>query len=243
MKAFFGTSLGKILIGIVAVAVVAGGGYGIYRAVTADVAPVAGTTEAPTEEATTTEAPATTEAETTTNAETEPETTTQAPTVAPTTAATTTQKPTTTTKKQTSTIDLSNYWDKQPGQIAQVLGCTEKEEEVWNRGPIEMKNYTYKNPATGTTVLQDYNRCITVTWTSPNITLAGMTIGDDYQSLNVKAAFSKTDYPLADVPVSEDGGAYRYIFGEGGSYLLITVTNGKVSGFQVFHYPASNDNP
>ena len=85
MKAFLGTTLGKVVIGVLAAAVVAGGGYGIYQAVQPDTAPTAEITEPATEPITTTEAEPTTEA--TTEA-----TTTAAPTAAPTTTTTTITK-------------------------------------------------------------------------------------------------------------------------------------------------------
>jgi len=97
MKAFLGTALGKVVVAVLAVAVVAGGGYGIYRAVQSDPVPAAAITD-PAEETTTTEAPKTTEAETTTEEEI-----TEAPTEAPTAAPTTTQATTTSTTKATTT--------------------------------------------------------------------------------------------------------------------------------------------
>jgi hypothetical protein len=70
MKAFFATTLGKVLIGIVMAAVVAGGGYGIYQAVQAKpVAAVDVTTEATTEEPTTADTGEATTTATETNTE------------------------------------------------------------------------------------------------------------------------------------------------------------------------------
>ena len=78
MKAFLSSTLGKVIIGVLAVAVVAGGGYGVYRAVQPEGVPTAETTSEPTiDEATTTEAPATTTAAETT---TKPVTTASEPT-------------------------------------------------------------------------------------------------------------------------------------------------------------------
>ena len=90
MKAFLGTTLGKIVIGVLAAAVVAGGGYGIYQAVQPDTAPVAAITDP-------TEAPITTKAETTAE-----EHITEA-TILTTIATPTTDKPTITTKPTTMT--------------------------------------------------------------------------------------------------------------------------------------------
>jgi len=83
LKTFFGTTFGKIVIGIVAAAVVAGGGYGIYRAVQAEP-----------------DAVDTVVADTTTEAEiiTTEEKMTEAPTEPPTMPTTTTTMQTTTTK-------------------------------------------------------------------------------------------------------------------------------------------------
>jgi len=97
MKAFLGTTLGKVVIGVLAAAVVAGGGYGIYQAVQSDPAPIPETTI----DETTTEAIITTQAETTTEeeiTEAPTEAPTAAPTAAPTTTTTTTKAPTTTQK-------------------------------------------------------------------------------------------------------------------------------------------------
>jgi len=80
MKAFFGTALGKAVIGLLAAAVVIGGGYGVYRAVQAEPA-----VAVPDE---TTTAVVSTEVITTTEEPTTEETTTEAATEAPTAAPT-----------------------------------------------------------------------------------------------------------------------------------------------------------
>ena len=97
MKAFFGTALGKILIGVLAAALVAGGGFAVYKAVQPNAAPAAAITEPETEEVTTAEAPATAIVTTTEEETTEPPTTTAKPT--------TTARPTTTTKAVTAPKD------------------------------------------------------------------------------------------------------------------------------------------
>ena len=101
MKAFLGTAFGKVVIGVLAAAVVAGGGYGVYRAVQSDPVPAAVITD-PAEEVTTTKTPTTTKAETTTEentTETPTETPTVVPTAAPTVAQTTIKATTTSTTK------------------------------------------------------------------------------------------------------------------------------------------------
>jgi len=113
MKAFFGTTLGKVIIGVLAAAVVAGGGYGVYRAVQSEPAPVAAITD-PAEEITTTEAIITTEAETTTKEES-----TEAPTAAPAAATTTTTKATT---KQSGVVELSPIMYEPFWPLAEKLG-------------------------------------------------------------------------------------------------------------------------
>ena len=101
----------KVIIGVLAAAVVAGGGYGIYQAVQADPTPASVTD--PTEDITTIEAPTTTEAETTTKediTEASMEAPTDAPTAAPTATPTTTKATTTTettTAKPTTTKKAS----------------------------------------------------------------------------------------------------------------------------------------
>jgi len=122
MKAFFGTALGKVLIGVVVAAVVAGGGFAVYKAVQADPAPAAEITD-PTEEVTTTEALITTEAETTTEEEV-----TEAPTEAPTEALTAaptapvTDKPTTTTKATTTSTTTAKPAASEAPEILPLFG-------------------------------------------------------------------------------------------------------------------------
>lgn len=110
MKAFLGTTLGKVVIGVLAVAVVAGGGYGIYQAVQSDPAPIPEVTT----DATTTEAPITTLTETTTEeeiTEAPTEAPTDAPTAAPTAATTTTKATTTTSTTKATTTTTTTKTD------------------------------------------------------------------------------------------------------------------------------------
>ena len=79
MKAFLGTALGKVIVGVLAAAVVTGGGFAVYQAVKPEAEPVAGVTEAAEENIA--EINITTEAETTTATSTEAPTTTKPTTV------------------------------------------------------------------------------------------------------------------------------------------------------------------
>ena len=124
MRTFLGTTLGKILIGILAAAVVGGGGYGAYRAgQQSQIAANADaniTTAVATEKITTTEKPATEESIIEEITET------------PTTATKTTAATTTTTTKVTTTMTTTTT--EAPTKSAyDALSGLEPLDRLWQR--------------------------------------------------------------------------------------------------------------
>jgi len=167
MKAFFGTTLGKVIIGVLAAAVVAGGGYGIYQAVQSDPAPIPEVTE----EVTTTEAIITTEADTTTEEEI-----TEAPTEAPTEALTTTAAATTSMASAKPAPIKMKGINNHPGEIAMYSAEPEVIFE-WNvNGYWEFKSGTSLDPewtggigAAQWTVPEGYEFRCSLDWSNPDV--------------------------------------------------------------------------
>jgi len=219
MKAFLGTTLGKVFIGILAAAVVAGGGYGIYRAVQSEPVPVP---EITTDEATTTEAPITTEAETTAEEEIT-EAPTEAPTAAPTAAQTdapTTAKATT-TKPAVNTIELTSIWDKSMDSIAKSLGL--KLDWADTDTGYEPDIYYYKHGQSDVTAEKnDYVEradYLSIRWTTSTISVFGLTVGDSF----------------SDYDVAKQLGQY------GKKYVRTTAENNPIGAGVVHHYYFGND--
>ena len=173
MKAFLGTALGKVLIGVLAAAVVAGGGFAAYKAVQAGPAPVAEVID-PTEEVTTTEAPITTEAETTEEEVTEPPT--EAPTEAPTAAPTTTKPTTTTTKPANNTITIMGV--NTNSNLIDMFGAEPYVIFEWNsKGYWEYKSGSNTDPqwkgtinAVQWTIPDRFKLCSSRDWSDPSET-------------------------------------------------------------------------
>lgn len=202
MKAFFGTTLGKVVIGVLVAAVVAGGGYGIYQAVQSDPVPAAAITD-PTEEITTTEAPAATQAETTTEEEIT-EAPTEAPTAAPTAATTTTTtKATTITKASASSVELSKYINDSNGfftvqgaELAKLLGYNS---HVYRKSYEQDTWHTYSNSAGseigcgGNDDGRNADGIGAIIIKDTSATLYGLRVGDPTPQSNVLAAYGYTE--------------------------------------------------
>ena len=174
-----------MVIGVLAAAVVAGGGYGIYQAVQSDPAPIPETTI----EDTTTEAIITTQAESTTEEEIA-----EAPTDAPTEATTadTTTKATTTTQKAVSAIELSQYInsDGRPtvtgAELAKILGYGAAVDESATVG--QYVYYSGANKTGGRIIAHDQDRISRFELTKSGFSLYGLRVGDPMPGLDALAA-------------------------------------------------------